>query len=215
MRAFLRVRSPSRNLRETAYVSRTDSRAEVKLQARSSFSVCGETTTNAQTYTGVPIRRVQELPRMDESTWRLVHKTSAVGDVRRRRAKKELEAGIPFSWFETKSIEFLEEFFKHLGATHIVDLTAGSGALAVAAVGAKIKYVGFASSDTHQQWLDSVLDRASLYMCSKENRCAAFGADKTLCDEVKAHFAGAIMEASRFMEPKKGVDADEVDTDPE
>ena len=152
---------------------------------------------------------------MDESTWRLVHNAPAIGDVRRRRAKKEFEACLPFSWFETKTIVFLEEFFKHVGATHIVDLTAGSGALAVAAVGANMKYLGVASNETHQQWLDSVLDRASLYMCSKEDHCAAWGADKSLCAEVQAHFAGAIMEATRTMEPKNGPQVDEVDTDPE
>ena len=75
-----------------------------------------------------------------------------------------------------------------------MDSAAGSGALAVAAIGANMKYLGVASSETHQQWLDSVLDRASLYMCSKEDRCAAFGAEKSLCDEVKAHSADAIME---------------------
>ena len=96
---------------------------------------------------------------------------------------------------------------EHLGATHIVDFTPGSGALAIAAIGAGIKYEGIAGNEAHKKWLDQILDRAVFYLCDTKEGRASLGADTILGndaeigDKMKHFFHPILMEAKRFMEP--------------
>ena len=57
--------SLSRNATEIGYVSLPIKRERIKVQSRAEFNTCGEQLTSATTYTGVDMRLLDELPRMD------------------------------------------------------------------------------------------------------------------------------------------------------
>ena len=112
-------------------------------------------------------------------------------------------------------MQLWQHLLDHLGITHIVDFTPGSGALAIAASGAGIKYEGIAGNTEHKDWLDQILDRAAFYLCdTKEGRAglganAIFGNEADIGDKMKHFFHPILMEAKRFMEPRDKDDDDE------
>ena len=88
--------------------------------------------------------------------------------------------------------------------THIVDFSAGSGALAIAAACA-MDYEGVAANNVHREWLDSTLDRCVLYMAGKDKDFAKkLGGDDVFMDKVGKYFAGTMAEARRMLEPVPG-----------
>ena len=201
--------SLSRNTTETVYVSLPIQRTKIKVQSRAEFNNCGEQLTSATTYTGVDMRWLEELPRMDYETKESTLGVAASGAVKNPAAQKDLdENGHPFSWCETKPVLIWQHLMDHLGITHIVDFTPGSGALAIAASGAGLKYEGIAGNEAHKKWLDQILDRAVFYLCDTKEGRAGLGADAVLGkeeeigDKMKHFFHPILMEAKRFMEPR-------------
>ena len=74
--------------------------------------------------------------------------------------------GAPLSLFETKPLNFWQRLIEHHRITHIIDFSPGSGALAVAATGA-VEYEGVAATTAHHTFLDSVVDKCTLYQAGK------------------------------------------------
>ena len=108
-----------------------------KLVQRSEFNSCGEGATSATTYTGVPMHRFDELPRMDADTKANILGVAAAGAVAGKRMSKNIEEkGHPFSHCEVKPLNLWQRICEHFGVTHIVDFTPGSAGLAIAATGA-------------------------------------------------------------------------------
>ena len=98
-------------------------------------------------------------------------------------------------------MQLWQRMCEHHGLTHIVDFTPGSAALAVAASGA-MQYEGIATSEEHQKWMDSVLDRCIMYMVGQDKNVAAkLGGDADFTAKVEKFFAGTMQEARRFLEP--------------
>jgi hypothetical protein len=182
----------------------------MKVVQRAEFNLCGETTSSYTTYTGVPMRQYRELPRMTHDTKASILGNAAAGPVRGRRAQKDIEAnGHPFSHLEVKPLSFWQRICEHHHITHIVDFTAGSGALAIAASGA-MEYEGVAVNEVHREWLDATLDRCALYMAGHDKNFAQkLGGDDGFAEKVEKYFAGTMMEVRRLLEPI----ADEVDGD--
>ena len=56
------------NNREVAICSLAAKKSATKIVQRAEFNSCGEISTASTTYTGVPVRRYCELPRMDYDT---------------------------------------------------------------------------------------------------------------------------------------------------
>ena len=56
------------NNREVAICSLAAKKSATKIAQRAEFNSCGEISTASTTYTGVPVRRYCELPRMDYDT---------------------------------------------------------------------------------------------------------------------------------------------------
>ncbi len=104
----------------------------MKTRARANFSACGEKSTHTRTYSGVPWRSLASLPRMA-----LEVKDGVTGVT--SPAYEELVAtetktkGHPLFWRETLDVEWMLAFFRDSHATHIFDLSPGSGAPACAA----------------------------------------------------------------------------------
>ena len=138
-----------------------------KVVQRAEFNSCGESSTASTTYTGVPMRRYCELPRMDYDTKCAIFGVAASGAVKGQRAQRDIEAkGHPFSHCEVKPLNLWQRIIEHHHVTHVVDFAAGSGALAIAAAGA-IEYEGVAATEVHCDWLNSTLDRCVMYLAGK------------------------------------------------
>eukprot|EP00959_Pyramimonas_sp_CCMP1952_P235736 4926292-Pyramimonas_sp.AAC.1 len=109
----------------------------MKVVDRAEFNSCGESSSAATTYTGVPMRQYCELPRMTYETKASILGNAAAGAVKGKRAQKDIESkGHPFSHLEVKPLHLWQRLCEHHHITHIVDFSAGSAALAIAAAGA-------------------------------------------------------------------------------
>ena len=180
----------------------TNSKTKEKVMHRAEFNTCGEVSTSSTTYTGIQMRRLGELPRMDHETKLSILGATASGVCGGKRLQQDIEEkGHPFSWAETKPLALWQRMCEHHNLTHVVDFTPGSAALAIAASGA-MQYEGIAANDEHQKWLDSILDRCIMFMVGQDKKVAAnLGGDDELVAKVEKFFANAMQEARRFMEP--------------
>ena len=185
-----------------------------KIVQRAEFNNCGEASTSSPTYTGIQIRRYSELPRMDEDTKMNILGAAASGAPSGNRVKNDIEGkGHPFSHNEVKPIVLWQRIMEHLGVTHIVDFTPGSGALAIAASGA-MEYEGVASNAAHCNWLDSTLDRCVVYMAGRDKEFSKKLAGPTeteFVEKVEKYFSGTLMEARRLLGPGVAEENEHVD----
>ena len=135
------------------------SRVRMRTRSRATFSACGESSTHTRSYSGVDWRTLSSLPRMalgvkDEVTGI----TSPVHDD--LVAKETKTRGHPLFWRETLDVEWHVAFFRDTHATHVFDVSPGSGAAACAAAILNISYEGVAMSAKHAAWLDNIMDKA-------------------------------------------------------
>ena len=201
-RAPGRQTSFAHNNREVALCSMPLKSGLAKLVQRSEFNSCGETATSATTYTGVPMRRFSELPRMEGD-----HKAGILGvavadAVMGKRVQHDIdEKGHPFSQCEVKPLNLWQRICEHHGVTHIVDFSPGSAGLAIAAAGS-MEYEGVAANELHCAWLNSTMDLVVKYMAGRDKGFARkLGGDEVLVEKVGHYFAGTMLEARRYLEP--------------
>ena len=170
-RAAARSPSYTSNTREVAYFS-MPMKGKRNVMPRSLFNACGESSSEATTYTGIDMRRLSELPRMNHETKSSILGAPACASLGpgQSRLQAEIdEKGHPFSHSEVKPVALWQSIVEHFGITRIiVDLTPGSGALAVAATGAA-QYEGIAADGAHRDWFDSiVVERCVMYKAGHE-----------------------------------------------
>ena len=81
--------------RQTSFVSNNKevlisvmpTKGATKVVQRAEFNSCGESSTSSTTYTGVPVRRFSELPRMDADTNTSIFGVAASSAVKGKRAQ--------------------------------------------------------------------------------------------------------------------------------
>ncbi len=148
------------------------------------------------------MRRYCELPRMSCDTKAAILGVAASGAVSGKRLRRDIDdRGHPFSHAEVKPLHLWQRLIEHHGITHIVDMAAGSAALAIAASGA-VEYEGVAANQIHKEWLDSTLDRVVVHLAGNDDNFAQkLGGDADFLEKVKKYFAGTVMEARRLLEP--------------
>ena len=223
-RAPQRPHMYSKNNRETAIFSLPAKGAARKVMHRAEANACGETSTADTSYTGTAMRRLSELPRMSYDTKASILGTAACGSVAGANTHSKLRAlqgdvdskGHPFSYNEVKPISLWQSIMEQNKVTHIVDLTPGSGALAVAASGA-IEYEGVATNDAHRDWLDSIVDRIVMYKAGHETGFAEqLGGDAEFVEKASKYFGKTMPEAKRLLMPlAAGEDGEEEEEDVE
>ena len=127
---------------------------------------------------------------------------AASGAVSGKRLRRDIEdRGHLFSHAEVKPLQFWKRLIEHHGITHIVDMAAGSAALAIAASGA-VEYEGIAANHIHRDWLDLTLDRVVLHLAGNDEDFAKkLGGDAHFLEKEKKYFAGTVMEARRLLHP--------------
>ena len=166
------------------------------------FSACCEETTHAGTYSKVPARAWERLPRMT-----LEDKEKIVGadmPVYAPEYFEKLKSGHPLFVQEAKEVDMWLAIFTDLNVTHVSDVAAGSGAAAMAAAVLQISYEGFAMNAEHLSWLDRILNKAMFAI-------VADGKDEesmSIQGEVNQYFTAIIEEARDYMRP--GAEADDI-----
>ena len=181
--------------KETLICALPQHRGTTRIVQRADFNSCGESSSTSTTYTGAPMRRLCELPRMSTDTKSSILGVAASGAVKGGPARLSVqndidENGHPFSHCEVKPLSLWQRICEHHHVTHIVDFAAGSGALAMAAAGA-IEYEGVAANEVHGEWLDSTLDRVVMYLAGKDKQFAKkLGGDDDFMEKVGKYFGG-------------------------
>ena len=129
----------------------------LRSKGRSTFAVCGETSTHNLTYSAVEPRRFDALPKLLPE-----EKERMVGG-RMKPLPEELDTnqqmrGHPLFWQEFKTSHLFSALFDDFDIGHVFDLSPGSGAAAMAAAATGIGYEGVAENEMHAQWLETLLD---------------------------------------------------------
>ena len=199
------------------------SRVRMRKRVRETFSACGETCTHTRTDSGVSWRGLADLPRMQLNVKEgLTGVTLPTYD---DAVSKECKTkGHPLHWKETLDMEWYIAFFQDSHATHVFDVTPGSGAAACAAAVLDISYEGVAMSAKHAAWLDNIMDKAIFaVMRIRDIQRADSGAmiksdleAKELQENVLEHFKDLIEEGRKYVElVDNGDEIDHIEEDVE
>lgn len=128
------------NLLETGIVVLPCPANKLELKTREVHNACKESSTFHNTYTGVPIRPTAEIPLISRTEKETIgFRRAAVDDVPEKWLHGSSE---PLFWQESKSIDFWQALLKDFRAKAVFDVSAGSGALAEAALSLGIGYHG-------------------------------------------------------------------------
>ena len=201
---------------ETVVGSLPVSRVRMRTRSRATFSACGESSTHTMSYSGVHWRTLSSLPRMAIDVKEAV--TGITGPVSDELVFKETKTrGHPLFWRETLDVEWHIAFFRDTHATHVLDVSPGSGAAACAAAVLNISYEGIAMSAKHATWLDNIMDKAvfaaiQLRSIATDGKGKAVDSDaKQLQDNVLAFFKDLIEEGRKYVERECQPAADDDD----
>ena len=166
----------------------------LKAQPRPCFTACGEVSTHNQPYSGVAKRSLQTLPRLQPG-----EKQTMIGENLKDLPAKFVEHasnGHPLFWQEIKTVGLFSQLLTDLGVGHVVDLSPGSGACAVAAAMNHITYDGFCFNDMHKSWLEKVLDRAMLGVFTDKE---VPNHDKEFGESIRKYFSASITDATKLI----------------
>ena len=109
--------------------------------------------------------------------------------------------GEPLFWQELNRVRVFMNLYQDFHAQNIYDLTAGTGAAAVAALALGLQYDGCAMGDNHASMLNGLLDKACFYVLADEY------ADNQLGRDILEHFGLLIDQGRAMFDPT--VDAEE------
>ena len=174
---------------ELGYVCLPVSRQRLVCKERpAGFNGAGEDTSHFTSMTGVGVSARTRLPRIsvDEKA-----KVFGASGSLPPKWLKNIPAGCPMYWGETKSVAFWVQLLTELNAKCVVDVTPGSGSLAEAAMILGIQYCGFVTDPVHKGWLTNVIDRAAVRQIVKSG---TFLYQEDLAVSLKEMF-GNIVEA--------------------
>ena len=174
---------------ELGYVCLPVSRQRLVCKERpAGFNAAGEDTSHFTSMTGVGVTARTRLPRISVDDKAKVF--GASGSLPSKWLKN-IPAGCPMYWGETKSVAFWVQLLTELNAKCVVDVTPGSGSLAEAAMILGIQYCGFVTDPVHKGWLTNVIDRASVRQIVKSG---TFLYQEDLAQSLKQMF-GDVVEA--------------------
>ena len=158
-------------MHEVAYVRLPCQRQRMPVQPRSDpFLPKGAGSTHCPTFVNVALPAVTSLPRIsavDKATMLGSNGAEAPTTGAACPSKWDL-GGVPLFWRESKTTELWKAVLDLFNIKTIVDLTPGSGALAVAAMSRGLKYTGFVEEPKHLAWLQNILDTAALRYIAKK-----------------------------------------------
>ena len=172
---------------ELGYVHLPVSRNKITCKDRpEGFNAAGEQNSHFTSMTGISMTPRTKLPRISvEEKQKIFGKSGSLPD----KWLKNIPAGCPLFWGETKSVSFWVQILTEMGAKCVVDLTPGSGALAEAAMTLGVQYFGFVTDHVHLGWLTNVVDRAS---CRQIVKTGSFLYQEDLAVSLKEMFSDIV-----------------------
>ena len=174
----------------------------LKAKPRPCFTACGEVSTHSQTYSAVPKRSVDSLPRLQKE-----EKKAMIGEQVEDLNSGLTEAatrGHALFWNEVRSVGLLSQMLSDFGIHHVMDLSPSSGALAAAAALNHVTYDGFCFNDSHKQWLEGIMDRVMLKVLTDKD---VPNHDHGFSEDIKKYFAASVGDAENLIsESKKQAD---------
>ena len=160
------VRNPKRKVAwssanvETLFVKLPPKRKQ-QLVARDTFNKCGESTNFCRSYSGVPFRNLDEIPRLSSEGKINILGTSAIGEfpADSRVHKYVALKGHPLFWGEWKPVALYSAILRDFQVADVVDVTPGSGAACLAAIKSDIFYIGLCVNEPQRDWLQDNIHR--------------------------------------------------------
>jgi hypothetical protein len=168
-------------------------RIRMKTQARGHFSACGETTTQATSYSDVVIRTLKSLPKASASDREAMTNTKL--EVPENVVEAMGRTGYPLFWSEYLAVEWYKAWFKDLNVSHIFDITAGSSAAACASAELGLKYEGIAMNEKHANFLNNIMDKAVFAIVAGSEA----ESDKQIREDLQKYFLPLIEEGREFI----------------
>ena len=195
--------------KEMMHVNLPFNKSHLTAKERGSFQVCGEASTHSTTYSGIPPRRVRDMPGMspEDKTMIVGHEESPLPDNLKSVVSTK---GVPFFWQETKTIKFWEAVLNYFDIHCVVDASPGNGSLALAALKRGAKSIGFALSSPHKRWLTHLVYRAAFSLVGMPDSPLGDGVSAGV---ISLHFPLVVADGERIF--KEGEDNDEEEADEE
>ena len=105
------------------------------------------------------------------------------------------ESGVPFSWAESKSVDFFATFFKDMGIDDVFDVSVGSCAAAIGAFYANVGYDGVCLNPIHKAWCEQLMNKAMFAVVAD----GGAGASDEYTKKVLHFFGPAVDEGMRML----------------
>ena len=189
--------------RESILVFRPKQKKKETMSARMVYNACGEKSTYDMSYTGVEARSLGELPKLTTQDKKKIFGNEVDCPLAYAAADQAFtREGVPFSWQETKSVNWLSTFFKDMNFDAIFDCTAGSAAAAIAAHYNGQQYDGLTCNPIHKTWCEGLMDQAMFAVLAN----GGAGATKEHISRVRHFFESRVDEGMRMI---KAEEADE------
>ena len=207
-------REPKRKLafsdtcRESVLVGLPVPKTVLKAKPRPCFTACGEVSTHSQTYSAVPKRSVDTLPRLQKE-----EKQAMIGEQVEDLNSGLTEAassGHALFWNEVRSVGLLSQMLSDFGIAHVMDLSPSSGALAAAAAMNHVTYDGFCFNDTHKQWLEGIMDRIMLKVLTEKD---VPNHEHGFSEDIKKYFAASVGDAEKLISAESKQPTDQINPD--
>ena len=99
--------------------------------------------------------------------------------------------GVPLFWNESKTKEFWREWINMFDIKTVVDLSPGTGQLAIAVLSQGVQYIGVTTHERHMSWLMNIIDREAL-RCIGESDSALYHQELSVL--IAEHFADVLEE---------------------
>ena len=137
-------------------------RTALTAKPRENFNVLGESSTHDITYSGIPKRSRQAMPRITEEDKKSIFDGSQNQAHGVPDALLQAFPNPVLFWQESKPVELFEQLLLDFDIRVVFDVSPGSGCLAEAALRLGICYVGVTTKATHAKWLGNVMDRVAM-----------------------------------------------------
>ena len=183
---------------ETVFVGLPLPRVRYHSADRADFVAAGDTSNFSLSFTGVPFRHINDIPRMlradrkdmtgvDLPTWEPGTTAATAFETK----------GEVLHMTDDKSIELWLAFLQAMPKPKAVyDITSGSGAAAIASALMGIPYDGLCHNVKHKEWLDGLMNKVIYAIVAK----SAEGVDAAFLAGVKKYFYTLVEEGTRLIQ---------------
>ena len=159
-------------------------------------------TTHSLLYSKVPVRSLEEHPRLTPEARTKVHGGTSAPVYTRKAVLELVKNGVPLCWHEMLPIELYVALYKHFDIKHVCDMSPGSGAAAIAALLGDVSYTGLCRNEEHMAWLNKILDTAYLTVLTD----GAKQRDQKLRDRLLFFVAPVVDDAKRMLRAEAALD---------